>query len=142
MACALHVCTQVLLDRLEAQPDVAVVAGAYTQYNSSKHAAEVNDYSLTFSRLLPPSRCRWDAQIVTLPLGGGAAAASSQLLLRVVLCEQREDGRGGAVPVGVAEATVDPRYPAVVGPLELKGATLRHALIAFSMRGERQADAA
>ena len=87
----------------------------------------------------------WESQIVTLPLGGGAAAASSQLLLRVVLCEQREDGRGGAVPVGVAEATVDPRYPAVVGPLELKGATLRHALIAFSMRGEQaawQADAA
>ena len=42
--------TNDFLDLLEAQPHVALVAGSYTQYNSSSAAAEVNDYSLMFER--------------------------------------------------------------------------------------------
>ncbi len=37
-----------LLSILETKPDVHIVAGSYTQYNSSRGVAEVNDYSLTF----------------------------------------------------------------------------------------------
>ena len=39
---------EVLLDTLEADPHVHVAAGSYTQYDSHKGLAEVNDYSLLF----------------------------------------------------------------------------------------------
>jgi len=39
---------EVLLDILEAQPHVMLVAGSYMQYSSSRGVAETNDYSLLF----------------------------------------------------------------------------------------------
>ena len=38
----------ILLEVLEQNPDVQIAAGAYTQYNSTRATAEVNDYTLVF----------------------------------------------------------------------------------------------
>jgi hypothetical protein len=59
---------EVLLDTLEAQPQIHVAAGSYTQYDSHKSMAEVNDYSLLFEATTEPGH--WRAYQPLPPLAG------------------------------------------------------------------------
>ena len=58
-----------LLDTLEAQPQVAVAAGAYAQYSSREASMYVHDYSLRFAASTTEADC-WYAYTPTPPTPG------------------------------------------------------------------------